>query len=90
MPDLPSMESFWENGFGSAESNRPVFVYMTTSHPDLEEKAAVFERTVFIHEKLLIALKFFDAFMIDIDMLDGDDPVLEILDKPKPFTFFLF
>lgn len=90
MPNIPSMESFRQFGFGSEDSTRPVFVYVTTSHEDMEEKVLTWENTVFACEKLLIALKFFDAFRIDLEDLEEDDPILKILEKPKPLTFYTF
>lgn len=90
MPSIPSLESFRQYGFGSGENDRPVIVYVTTSHEDMEEKVLTWENTVFTYEKLLIALKFFDAFRVDLEDLEEDDPILEILEKPKPLTFYTF
>lgn len=51
---------------------------------------ASFESTIFSNEKLLIGLKFFDAFKIDLEDLEEGDPLLEALKKPKPMTFYTY
>jgi hypothetical protein len=90
MPDIASMEGFKSLDSSRMENSRPVFIYITSTHEDLEEQVQTFETTVFTFEKFLIALKFFDTYKIDLDYMDMDDPILKVLDKPKPMSFYTF
>ena len=85
LPDL----SFLNSSDKAANQNkRPILLYVFSSDPELEKSIASFESSIFSNEKLLIALKSFDAYRIDLEKLEEGDPLHELLKKPKPMTFY--
>ena len=88
LPLKASLESYRDLDEITIRTSRPWFVYITTGAEAEARRVETYEDAVLTHEKLLIALKFFETFRIYDDEL-GDDALSEVLGKIKPLTFYV-
>ena len=54
----------------------------------MAQRIEAYENAVLVNEKVCIAAKFFDCYQVDIYELEEDHPILTLIKKPKPLTFF--
>lgn len=70
------------------EDGKPIFLYLTSSDEDMAQKIETYENSILVNEKVCIAAKFFDCFQVDLYELEDDHPILTLIKKPKPLTFY--
>ena len=90
MPEISLLDTLGNIDTVSEQNPRPLFIYVTSSDPEEERKVSAFESALFSNEKLLIALKLFDTYKIDLENLEEGDKLLLSLNIPKPLTFHCF
>ncbi len=71
-----------------SESGKPILLYLTSSDEKMERKVANYENSVLINEKFCISAKFFDCYQVDVTEIDKEHPLLNLIKRPKPLTFF--
>lgn len=70
------------------ENGKPVLLYLTSSDEKMERKVENYENSILINEKFCIAAKFFDCYQVDVTDVDEGHPLLQMIKRPKPLTFF--
>ncbi len=54
----------------------------------MEKKVENYENSVLINEKFCITAKFFDCYQVDVTDIEEGHPLLTMIKRPKPLTFF--
>jgi hypothetical protein len=70
------------------ENAKPIFLYITSTEEEMEQKVTTYEDSILVNEKICIAAKFFDCYQVDVTDIDEEHPLREMIKKPKPLTFY--
>jgi len=70
------------------ENGKPILLYLTSTDEKMERKVENYENSVLANEKFCITAKFFDCYQVDVTDIEEGHPILTMIKRPKPLTFF--